>query len=85
MFNHLTYLIDSQCVLDGDIHVDLRQLSYGSIVAKSYGRYEVNGFRFRSTIFEDSRPLRPQPIHELLQGLLMQKDTNLSITGSLKT
>jgi hypothetical protein len=34
MFNHLTYLIGSQCVLAGNVHVDIRQLSYGSIVAK---------------------------------------------------
>jgi hypothetical protein len=38
-------------------YVDLHQLSYGSIVAKSYGRYDVNGFHFCSTIFEASRPL----------------------------
>jgi hypothetical protein len=44
-------------VLAGNVHADLRQLSYGSIVAKSYDRYDVNGFRFRSTIFEASRPL----------------------------
>jgi hypothetical protein len=44
-------------VLASNVHVDLRQLSYGSIVAKSYGRYDVNGFLFRSTIFEASRPL----------------------------
>jgi hypothetical protein len=44
-------------VLAGNVHVDLRQLSYGSIIAKSYGRYDVNGFHFRSTIFEASRPL----------------------------
>jgi hypothetical protein len=30
--------------------------SYISIVAKSYGRYDVNRFRFRSAIFEASRP-----------------------------
>jgi hypothetical protein len=44
-------------VLAGNVHVDLHQLSYGSIIAKSYGRYDVNGFHFRSTIFEASRPL----------------------------
>jgi hypothetical protein len=57
MFNHLTYLICSQCELAGNVCADLRQLPYGSIVAKSYGRYDVNGFRFRSTIFEASRLL----------------------------
>jgi hypothetical protein len=44
-------------VLASNVHADLRQLSYRSIVAKSYGRYDVNGFRFCSTIFEASRPL----------------------------
>jgi hypothetical protein len=57
MFNHLTYLIGSQCVLADNVHADLHQLSYGSVVAKSYDQYDVNGFRFRSTIFEASRPL----------------------------
>jgi hypothetical protein len=57
MFNHLTYLIGSQCMLAGNVHVNLRQLSDESILAKSYGRYDVNGFCFRSTIFEASRPL----------------------------
>jgi hypothetical protein len=44
-------------VLTGNVHADLRQLSYGSIVAKSYDRYDVSGFRFCSTIFEASHPL----------------------------
>jgi hypothetical protein len=57
MFNHLTYLINSQCVLVDNVHVDLRQLSYVSIVVKSYSRYDVTGFRFHSTIFEASRLL----------------------------
>jgi hypothetical protein len=57
MFNHLTYLIGLQCMLAGNVHADLRQLSYESIIVKSYGRYAVNEFRFRSTIFEASRPL----------------------------
>jgi hypothetical protein len=35
----------------------LCQLSYGSIIAKSYGRYDVNVFHFCSTIFEASHPL----------------------------
>jgi hypothetical protein len=85
MFNHLTYLIGSQCVLVSNVHADLRQLSYESIVAKSYGRYDVNGFCFRSTIFEASRPHAVTLIHELLRGMLMQMDMNLSTTGSLKT
>jgi hypothetical protein len=39
------------------IHPDLRQLSYGYITITRYGRYDVNGFCFHSTIFEDARPL----------------------------
>jgi hypothetical protein len=30
---------------------------YKIIVAKCYARYDVNGFRFCSTVFEGSRPL----------------------------
>jgi hypothetical protein len=37
--------------------VDLCQLSYRSVVAKSYGRYDVNGRCFHSTVFEASCPL----------------------------
>jgi hypothetical protein len=44
-------------VLGGNVHADLRQLSYGSVTAKSYGQYDVNVFLFRSTIFETSRLL----------------------------
>jgi DeoR/GlpR family transcriptional regulator of sugar metabolism len=44
-------------VLAGNVHADLHQLSYESVIAKSYGRYDVNGFCFRSTIFEASCPL----------------------------
>jgi hypothetical protein len=36
---------------------DLHQLSYRYITGRSYGPYDVNGFHFRSTIFEDARPL----------------------------
>ena len=34
----------------------MRQLSYGRVVVRSYGRYDVNGFRFRSASFEAARP-----------------------------
>jgi hypothetical protein len=36
---------------------DLRQLSIGSITVKSYGHYDVNGYNFRSRIFESSHPM----------------------------
>jgi hypothetical protein len=57
MFNHLTYLIGSQCLLASNVHADLRQLSYRSVGAKSYDRYDVNRFHFRATVFEVSHPL----------------------------
>jgi hypothetical protein len=44
-------------VLASNVHADLRQLSYGSIVVKSYGQYDTNEFHFHSTIFEASHPL----------------------------
>jgi hypothetical protein len=44
-------------VLADNVHADLRQLSYVSIIVKSYRWYDINGFHFRSTIFEVSRPL----------------------------
>ena len=40
-----------------NIHPDLCQLSSGYIAVKSYGRYDINDFCFRSTIFDDARPL----------------------------
>jgi hypothetical protein len=43
--------------INGTIHPDLRQLSLGAVTARRYGRYDVNGFRFRSTRFEDDHPL----------------------------
>jgi hypothetical protein len=57
MFNHLTYVIGLQCVLAGNVHANLHQLSYRSVTAKSYGRYDINEFRLHSTIFEASHPL----------------------------
>jgi hypothetical protein len=45
-----------QCTKHADVHDDLRQLSYGRVTVRSYGRYDVNGFRFRSAPFEAARP-----------------------------
>jgi hypothetical protein len=44
-------------VLADNVHADLRQMWYGSIVVKSYGRCDINRFCFRSTIFEACCPL----------------------------
>jgi hypothetical protein len=43
--------------INDNIHPDLRQLSLGAVTARRYGRYDVNGFHFRSTRFEDDHPL----------------------------
>jgi hypothetical protein len=40
-----------------NVHPDLHQLSYGYITVISYGRYDVNGFCFPSTIFQEACPL----------------------------
>ena len=45
-----------QCTRCTEVHDDLRQLSYGRVVVRSYGRYDVNGFCFRSASFEAARP-----------------------------
>ena len=45
-----------QCTKTPNIHEDLRQLSYGTVTCRTFGRYDVNGFRFRSDQFEKSRP-----------------------------
>jgi hypothetical protein len=39
------------------VHPDLCQLSYGYITVTRYCQYDVNGFCFHSTIFEDACPL----------------------------
>jgi hypothetical protein len=46
-----------QDYVNDNIHSNLRQLSLGAVTARRYGRYDVNGFRFRSTRFEDAHPL----------------------------
>jgi hypothetical protein len=44
-------------VKHADLHKDLQQLSYGMVKVRSYGQYDVNGFRFRSIKFEAAHPL----------------------------
>lgn len=56
-FNYLTSPCLWQCEKTENIDEDLKQLSYGIVTVRSYGRYDVNGFRFRSTKFEATRPL----------------------------
>jgi hypothetical protein len=40
-----------------NVYPDLRQLAYGLVKVRSYGRYDVNDFRFCSTAFEALHPL----------------------------
>jgi hypothetical protein len=40
-----------------DVHHDLRQLAYILVKFRSYGRYDINGFRFHSTRLEALHPL----------------------------
>jgi hypothetical protein len=35
----------------------LRQLSHGQVKALEYSRYDINGYRFRTTKLEANRPL----------------------------
>jgi hypothetical protein len=47
---------------------NLRQLSIGSVTAKSYICYDVNGYRFRISIFEFSHPLSANGITRSIIG-----------------
>jgi hypothetical protein len=49
------------CVKVVDVHPELRKLAYGLVKLTSYGRYDVNGFRFHSTAFEALCPLVATP------------------------
>jgi hypothetical protein len=42
---------------NGNIDLDLQQLSLGAVTIRSYGRYDANGFRFHYTRFKDAHPL----------------------------
>jgi hypothetical protein len=53
---HVQTLYPFECTKVADIHDDLRQLSYGSVTVRSYGRYDVNSFRFRLAPFEAAHP-----------------------------
>jgi hypothetical protein len=45
-----------QCTKTPNIHEDLRQLSYGVVTYRSFGQYDVNGFRFCYHQFEKYHP-----------------------------
>jgi hypothetical protein len=67
-----------------NLNDDLRQLSIGSVTAKSYGRYDVNGYRFCSSIFESSHPMAATQKVESLLGQPTWKDTKPAIMEKSK-
>jgi hypothetical protein len=42
---------------DCNISSDLRQLAHGQVKALKHSRYDINGYRFRTTKLEASHPL----------------------------
>jgi hypothetical protein len=42
---------------DVNVSNDLQQISLGQVKALEYSRYDINGYRFRTTKLEASRPL----------------------------
>jgi hypothetical protein len=85
MFNHLTYLIGSQCVLADNIHATYDNCYTEALLPKVTVDTTSTGFASVQLFLKLLTHWRPQLIQELLQGLLMQKDMNLSTTGSLNT
>jgi hypothetical protein len=45
-----------ECTKTRNIHEDLRQLTYGTVTCRFFGRYDVNAFHFHSDQFEKSHP-----------------------------
>jgi len=41
---------------DATISDDLRQIAHGQVKAREFSRYDINGYRFRTTSLEASRP-----------------------------
>ena len=46
-------------------------MSYAIVKVRSYSRYDIKGFRFRSTKFECTRPFAATKILELYAGQSM--------------
>jgi len=42
---------------DANISADLRQMSHGQLKGREFNRYDINGYRFRTTSLEVNRPL----------------------------
>jgi hypothetical protein len=59
----------------------LRQLAYGLIKVRSYGRYDVNGFRFRSTAFETLHPLVTTTNSEVLTRAIIVEGRETNYYG----
>jgi hypothetical protein len=85
MFNHLTYLIGSQCVLVDNVHATYGSCHTEALLPKVIVDTTSTGFASVQPFLKLLAHWLPRLIHELLRGLLMQKDMKLSTTGSLKT
>ena len=67
-----------------NLNDDLRQLSIGSVTAKSYGRYDVNDIAFVQAFSNQVILWPPLKIVESLLGQPTWKDTKPAITGKSK-
>ncbi|WVZ64477.1 hypothetical protein U9M48_013985 [Paspalum notatum var. saurae] len=56
IFKHQGKPVGSSTVFANNVHEDLKQLAHTYMTAKNYSRYDVNGYRFRTTKLEKSRP-----------------------------
>jgi hypothetical protein len=74
-----------QCTKTPNIHEDLRQLSYGMVTCRTFGRYDVNGFCFGSAQFEKSYPRAATRNTRVVTRALDDTKEKLIIMASFKT
>jgi hypothetical protein len=58
-----------QCMQDGNISDDLRQLAHDQVKALEYSRYNINGYRFRTAKLEVSCPLAATSNNRVVTGV----------------
>jgi hypothetical protein len=63
---------------------DLHQLSIGSIAAKIYACYNINGYRFCTSIFESSHPMTTTKNSKVVSREPVQKDMKPTIYRMIK-
>ncbi|WVZ89264.1 hypothetical protein U9M48_035690 [Paspalum notatum var. saurae] len=57
IFKHQGKPVVSSTAFANKVHEDLKQLAHTYVTAKNYGRYDVNGYRFRTAKLEKTIPL----------------------------